>query len=302
MDNYPVRRITFTSPYKPGGGSDAVTRAMAQAVTVATGVQTNVVNKPGGDGTPGTLDFLAQKPEGYNVLQGYDAVVSGYLLGNSPVNPVRDMVPLAIANITFNQLLIRPDETRFTDFDSLVEHIRANPGAVKVANIGDPGSMERIMMSKLEKALEIRTVQVPYPAPAERYTALLGGQVDVLFEQAGDVASFVAAGEMKPVFSFVEEAPERFADVPTLSTIGADFKPLFRFRGFWVDPRTPADRQEWLAAALKAGFDTEGFQDFNKARYMDLMDSYRDPAGARQLISDALETYAEAYKSLGLIN
>ncbi len=301
VDNYPERGITFTSPYKPGGGSDAVTRAMAQAFAEATDVRTTVVNKPGGDGTPGTLDFLAKKPEGYNVLQGYDAVVSGYLLGNSPVNPATDMEPLAIVNITFNQLLIRPDETRFTDFDTLVDYMRAHPGDVKVANVGDPGSMERIMMSKLEEAIDVQTVQVPYPAPAERYAALIGEHVDVLFEQAGDVATFVKAGEMKPIFSFVEEAPELFADLPTLTTIGAGFKPLYRFRGFWVDPRTSQDRKDWLEAAIRAGYDTEGFQAFNKSKYMDLMDSYRDADGAKTLIEDALATYAQAYKSLGLI-
>lgn len=298
---YPERGITFTSPYKAGGGSDAVTRAMAKAFTDATGVRTTVVNKPGGDGTPGTLDFLAQKPEGYNLLQGYDAVISGYLLGNSPINPAKDMQPLAIVNITFNQLLIRPDETRFTDFDTLLAYIRAHPGELKVANIGDPGSMERILMSKLEEALDIKTVQVPYPAPSERYAALIGGQVDVLFEQAGDVATFVNAGKMKPIFSFVEEASKMFADLPTITSIGANFKPLYRFRGFWVDPRTPDDRKAWLQAALKAGYDTESFQAFNKSKYMDLMDSYRDAEGAKRLIEDALATYTEAYKSLGLM-
>ncbi|MDX6750399.1 tripartite tricarboxylate transporter substrate binding protein [Geminicoccaceae bacterium 1502E] len=302
VDGYPERAVTFVSPYKPGGGSDGVTRATAKAMEEATGTKTIVVNKPGGAGVPGTMDFLAQRPDGHNVLQGYDAVISNFLLKTSPINPVEDIEPLGIVHITFNQLLIRPDETRFSDFATLVEHIRAHPGQVKFANIGDPGSMERIMMAKLEEALDIETVQVPYPAPAERYAALIGGHVDVLFEQAGDVATLVEAGEMKPIFSFVEEAPGMFADLPTLKTVGADFKPLYRFRGFWVDPRVDAERKAWLETAIRKAFEQPSMQAYNKAKYMDLMDSYRDSEGAAQLLRDALDTYRAAYKELGLID
>lgn len=293
---FPQRPITMIVPYGAGGGSDQLSRAMAKAITEVAGVNFQVVNKPGGGGTAAIPDFMIAPADGYTVMEHIDNAVSAFAKGDIRENPGSDWVPLCMAQITFSQLYIRPDETRFTDWKSLLAYAKANPGKVTVANVGKVGSMEVINMNKLEKALGFKTKTISFDKPSERYSSLIGGHVDVLFEQPGDVSGFLANKTMKPVLTFFDSRPGDFADVPTHKEAGADFDALLRFRGFYVKKGVPQERVNFLSAACREGFKTASFQAFNKKKFMHLIDSFRDSAGSVQLINGAVETYKAAFK------
>ncbi len=300
-DGFPQRPITMIVPYGAGGGSDQLSRAMAKAIAEVAGVNFQVVNKPGGGGTAAIPDFMLAPADGYTVMEHIDNAVSAYAKGDIRENPGEDWVPLCMAQITFSQLYIRPDEERFSDWTSFLAYAKANPGDIAVANVGKVGSMEVINMQKLEEALGFKTKLISFDKPSERYASLIGGHVDILFEQPGDVSSFLANGSMKPILTFFDSRPGDFADVPTHKDAGADFEALLRFRGFYVKKGVPGERIDYLAAACKEGFGTASFQDFNKNKFMHLIDSYRDSQGAVELIAGAVTTYQDVYKAQGLI-
>lgn len=301
-DGFPQRPITLIVPYGAGGGSDQVSRAMARSITEATGINFQVVNKPGGGGTAAIPDFMIAPADGYTIMQHIDNASSSYAKGDIKENPAADWVPLCTAQITLSQLYIRTDEKRFTDWKSFLAYAKANPGKVSIANVGKVGSMEVINMNKLEKALGFKTKPISFDKPAERYASLIGGHVDALFEQPGDVSRFLENKTMKPILTFFNERPKDFSDVPTHKEVGADFDALLRFRGFYVKKGTPAERLNYLAAACQKGFQTESFQAFNKSKFMHLIDSFRDSKGSIDLVNGAVETYKTTYKELGLTN
>lgn len=294
------RPITIIVPYGPGGGSDQLSRAMATALEEAAGLRFQIVNKPGGGGAAAIPDFMLARPDGNTILQHIDDAVTLYASGQIPTNPAVDWIPFCTTQITFNQIYMRPDETRFSDWESLTAYARANPGAVSIANLGALGAMERVVMAQLEGATGLRFNQIAYDAPAERYGALIGGHTDLLFEQPGDVRSFLEAGQMVPVLTLLDERPALFADVPTHREIGADFPALTRFRGFYVRAGTPEPVVAYLEAACRAAFQTESYQAFNKAGFMDVIDSYRDRAGSVALIDEAVAVYRAMYAELGI--
>jgi len=74
-----------------------------------------------------------------------------------------------------------------------------------------------------------------------------------------------------------------------------------RYRGYYVHKNAPPERVEWLKWAFQKAFKDEIYQQFNKDKYMDLVDSFRDTEGARQLIGENIEIYRKTYKELGLI-
>ncbi len=298
---FPERPITLIVPYGPGGGSDQLSRAMAAPVEKVIGVGIQVVNKPGGGGIAAIPDFMTAPADGYTIIQHIDDAVTLYASGKIKEHPGKDWTPLGMAQITFSQLYIRPDDNRFKDWDSFLKYAKANPGKVTVANVGAVGSMERVNMLLLEKELGFKTEQVSFDKPAERYGALVGGHVDALFEQPGDVRSFLEAGKMKPIFTFLKQRPSAFADVPSLKDVGAKFEPLLRFRGFYTHKNAPKDRLKYLEWAFGEGFKSAEFQAFNKKAYMDLIDSYRDTKHSRELINDAVTAYTKVYKEIGLI-
>lgn len=288
---FPNREFNLIVPWGAGGGSDQVSRAWAKAMEEVTGWPVKVENKPGNVGMGAVPDFMNAPKDGYTLFQSVDIAVANHAAGKLPQNPAVDWDPVCITQLTFSQIYVRPDETRFTDWASFVDYAKAHPGEIKVANVGNPTAMEGLSMRALEEEFGFSTQLVAYDKAAERYASLIGGMVDILFEQPGDVVNFLDAGQMKPILTLYEDRPAAFSEVPTHLEAGAKFDALLRFRGFFIHPDVDSARKEYLQAACRAAFDTENYQSFNKAKYMDLIDSFRAGEQARKLIATSVETY-----------
>jgi len=297
---FPERALTMVVPYGPAGGSGQVAQAMAEAVTGHTKVSINRDHKPGGSGTVGMTAYMASPADGYSVLEHIDDASSAHALDSGRPNPAEDLIPLVTSQITFSQIYIRTEEDRFTDWDSFVEWVKAQGGKASIANVSKEGSMERVTMRFITDATGMEIQQISFDKGAPRYGALAGGQVDALFEQPGDVRSFLDAGKFKPILTILKESPEAFADVPNLTDAGLDFEPLLRFRGFYVHKDAPADRVEWLQWAFQKAYCEESYQAYNESKFMTLIESYRDTAGTQELINSTVAQYRDVYKAMGL--
>ncbi len=300
-DGFPERPLTMIVPYGPGGGSGQVAAAMAKAVTDLTGVGINRDHKPGGSGMVGLTAFMAAPNDGYTVLEHIDDATSAYVSGASEVNPAEDLIPLVISQITFSQIFIRADEDRYTDWDSFIEWVKAQNGQATIANVSNEGSMERVNLQRIMDHYGTSMQQISFDKGGPRYGALKGGQVDALFEQPGDVSGFLQSGDFKPILTLLHERPAAFAEVPSLTDVGLEFDPLMRFRGFYVRKGTPEDRVQWLQWAFQKAYFQESYQEYNKSKFMDLIDSFRDTEGAIELINSTADNYTKAYKEMGLI-
>ncbi len=297
---FPERALTMVVPYGPAGGSGQVAAAMAEAVTELTDVNINRDHKPGGSGTVGMTAYMASPADGYNVLEHIDDASSAHALDSSMPNPAVDLIPLVVSKVTFSQIYIRTNETRFTDWPSFVEWVKAQDGKATIANVSKEGSMERVTMKFITDATGMSIQQISFDKGAPRYGALLGGQVDALFEQPGDVRNFLDASQFKPILTIFDERQDVFADVPTHREMGLDFDPLLRFRGFYVHADAPADRVEWLQWAFQRGYCEDSYQSFNDSKFMNVIDSFRDTDGAKELITRSIGQYRDVYKAMGL--
>lgn len=297
---FPERALTMIVPYGPAGGSGQVAAAMAEAVTELTEVAINRDHKPGGSGTVGMTAYMAAPADGYNVLEHIDDASSAHALDSSLPNPAEDLIPLVISQVTFSQIYIRSNETRFTDWPTFVEWVKAQDGKATIANVSKEGSMERVTMKFITDATGMTIQQISFDKGAPRYGALLGGQVDALFEQPGDVRNFLDAGQFKPILTVFDERPDVFADVPTHREMGMEFDPLLRFRGFYVHKDAPADRVDWLKWAFQRGYCEDSYQAYNDSKFMTVIDSYRNTDGAKELITRSVAQYRDVYKAMGL--
>jgi tripartite-type tricarboxylate transporter receptor subunit TctC len=299
-DGFPNRPMSLIVPFGAGGGSDAVARAWGDAMSTVIDQQFQVVNKPGGGGLAAVPDFMGARPDGYTVMQQLDFTMGDYLAGKLRENPATDWSPLCAVQITFSQIYVQADDERFQGWESFVAYSQANAGTLNMANVGNLGTQERLMMLFLKGDTGLDINEVAFDNPSERYAALIGGQVDALFEQPGDVLPFLQAGQIKPILTILNERPNAFADVPTHREVGAEFEPMLRWRGFWVLPDVPEERREYLSAACGTAYKSDEFQAFNKKNYMDVIDSYRDADGFRALIESEIEAYKAAFAKAGL--
>ena len=301
-DGYPKRTISIIVPFGAGGGSDQVARAWGEAMKGVTGVGFQVENKPGGGGLAALPDFMSRPADGYTILEQTDGLMTAAAANQVEPKINKDIVPICITQSTFSQIYIRPDETRFTDWKSFLAFAKTNPGKLKMGNIQREGSMERVQVNALETAAGFRVNQISFDKPTARYAALLGGHVDVLFEQPGDVRRFLDAKQMKPILTVLNERPKLFAEVPSLTDVGlGDVDILQRIRLFWVRGEVPKARQDYLAAACEVAFNSAGYQAFNTKKYMHLARSYYNTADAVKLINDTIGTYIRFYKKMGLV-
>ncbi|MCH7694356.1 MAG: tripartite tricarboxylate transporter substrate binding protein, partial [Proteobacteria bacterium] len=151
-----------------------------------------------------------------------------------------------------------------------------------------------------EKHFGFKAKQVLFAKPAQRYGAVIGGKLDILLEQPGDVSKHVEAGKLAPVLSIW---PERFKIAPDTKATGPDYglkwSPLLRFRGLFVKKGTPKEIVTYLQAVFKEAYNTKEHQAFIKRKSLDIVESYRSPADAKKELEGAIATYAKVFKELG---
>jgi len=303
---FPKRQITIIVCFGAGGGSDQMARAMAAASEKVLGVPVVVVNKKGAGGLACLPDFLGAPADGYTLLQHTDNLVTLYASKKSDLNPATDIKPLLIANVVASQLFISTKDKRFIsngkpDFDKVLNYAKANPGKMTVANYGTTENLEGVTMSKLENFFGIKTKIIAFDKPAERYGSVIGGRIDVLFEQVSDVRSFVESGDLAPVLSIW---PKRFKAFPDAKSTGADYgmkwTPTVKWRALFIRKETPKPILDFLEAAMKKAWGIESHQAWLKKKGMHLLNSYRSSAETTEIARSEIETYSAAYRELGL--
>lgn len=291
-----VPNIKMIVPYGKGGGSDQLSRAMVKSVESISKNRFEVENIKKGAGLGAIPIFMKTPADGRTIIEHIDEIAAAYAVGATSVHPAKDWQPLAIVQLTFSQLFINAKEDRFKDWPTFLAYARENPGKVVVANVSYDGSMENITMRRLESELGFKVRQLSFDNIKDRYEAVFLGRADVLFEQPGDVRSYLDQGRLKPILTFFNERPSAFASVPTHREVGANFEPLLRFRGFFVKTGVPQKRLAYLQNLFAQGYKTRSFQAFNASKFMTIIDPFRNPQSSVTLINSTIESYTKAYQ------
>ena len=302
---FPERALSMIVPYGKQGPSGQVAFAMAKAVSGLTSVDINRYHYPGGKGTIGMKVYMSiatneDGPDGYTVLEHTDEALSAHALDSSQPNPAVDLIPLVISQVSFLQIYIRTNETRYTDWPSFVEWVKAQDGKSSIANDSSEESTERVIMKLITEGSNMEIQQIPFNKRAPRVGALIGGRVDALIEQPNDVNKYLEKRLLKPILTVFNERPASFGNVPTHREMGMNFEPLLKFIGFYVHKDAPADRVEWLKSVFQRAYCQDSYQAFNKSKFMTLIDSYRDTNDAIDMINEAIVQYRDVYKKMGL--
>ncbi len=300
---YPERPITVICCYGKGGGSDQAVDAIVGPAAKIMDAKINKINITGGGGLNCLPEFLQAPADGYTLLQHIDTMASRYVEGRIDLNPVEDVESLVIMNVAPTMLFINADDDRFQtdgnpDWDKLVEYAKSEPEKLTVSNINIP--MELVSMAVVENAFGFKAKQVLTGKSGERFGAVIGGQLDVLMEQPGDVSKHVEAGKLKPILALWPTRFDNFPDTVSLGDYGVDWEPLLRFRGMFAKKGTPPEIVEYLADVFAEAYQSEEHQEFVKRKSLDIVDSFRSREDTAKIQEEALTTYANAFRELGL--
>lgn len=294
-EKYPTRPIEFIVPWGPGGGADQLARKSATLLEKILGVPLPVVNVPGATGGTGMSKLLAAPADGYSM-----AIYIGdshAVLGTGAASwKMEDIVAVARMIKAPSFLFVRYDDNRFKTWADFEKEAKAKPGQLKVATLGK-GSLDHLTLAYLASK-GIQVTDVPYANPGERYTALLGGHVDALYEQAGDVRQYITGNQIRPIIIFNEERYPAFKDVPCSKELGYDIY-LPQFRTIVVKAGTAKEKVKKLSEAFKQVYNDPEYQKFLEEQY-GTKDSFMDGDTATAFLKSELDTYVKLMTQFGL--
>lgn len=288
QEKYPSRPVEIIVPWGPGGGADQLARTVAKLLEPMLGTSFPVINVPGATGGSGMAKLLAAPADGYSMAI-YIADSHALLAGPSPRWTLADIQPVAVM-IKAPSFLFTAQNGRFQSWADFEKEARAKPGTLKVATLGF-GSVDDMSISHLA-ARGVKVIQVPYAKPGERYVSVIGGHVDALYEQAGDVRQFITSHQIRPIMVFGKERFAAFKDVPSSYELGYRVS-LPQFRAIVVKAGTPADRVEVLAGAIAKITASAEYKAFLESQYA-TPDSFVDVAHAGAFLKAQLDEMKNA--------
>jgi tripartite-type tricarboxylate transporter receptor subunit TctC len=218
--NFPERTVKFVVPYPPGGFNDTLARVSADKLTRMWNQPVVVENKPGANTTLGNSIVAKSPADGYTILitpLPFSAL-PGLYGATLPYDALKDFTPLVWAGSTQNALVVRND-LPVKDVKELLELARKSPGKLNYGSTGS-GSSNHLSMELFMRMTGVKLAHIPYKGSAPAVTALLGGEIDALFDNVPNVVQHIKAGKMKVLgVSGLQRSP-LLPDVPTVAEAG----------------------------------------------------------------------------------
>ena len=247
---YPERPVRVVVSYSAGATNDIVARAVAQRLSVAFKQNFFVENRVGGNGTIGT-GFVAKEPaEGYNLLLGNTSILAIHpsLFSSLPYDPVKDFQAVSILAESPTVLVVNAAVPVRT-VKELVTYSKANP---KLVAYGSPGTGTPFHLSGelFNSQTGTSMLHVPYKGAAPAVVDLLGGQIQVMFDNLPNVLNHIRSGKLRALAVTSDARLSQLPDVPTMAEAGFAGAESSSFFAFVVAKGTPAAIVQTLSTKI----------------------------------------------------
>jgi tripartite-type tricarboxylate transporter receptor subunit TctC len=252
-DAYPTRVITWIVPYGAGGGADTRSRQMARLMGSTLGQTIIVDNKAGGGGNIGTDAIAKAKPDGYMIGMGNFAplAVNHAMFKKMPFDPFSDITPIMLIERGPLVLMVKTDSPYKTVKD-VVAAAKAKPGKLSYAS-GGIGGTHHLSGALFEFTAGIDMIHAPYKSGSAATTDLMGGQVDMMFEQMYAAMPSIQGGKLRPLAVTSRNRSALLPDLPTMGEAGFPDVEVLNWQGVIGPKGLPGDIVKTLnAAANKA--------------------------------------------------
>ena len=218
-EGYPNRAIRIIVPYTPGGFNDTLARTLGQKLHDKWRQPVMVDNRPGGGTTIGTGLAAKAPADGHTLLiVSFAFGVNPSLYARLPYDTRRDFEPVVLAAGTPNILVVNP-QLPVRSVQDLIALAKSKPGKLNYATAGN-GSSNHLSMEMFKKMAGVDLVHVSYKGSAPAVTDLIGGQVDVMFDNVPNVLQHVKAGKLRALAVSSRERSPFIPDLPTVAEAG----------------------------------------------------------------------------------
>ena len=238
---YPERPIRIIVPFPAGGGTDNLTRTIANAATAKYGWTIVVENKPGAGGNLALETVAKSKPDGYMLVmaQTDNAVLNPLLYAKLGYDPIKDFESIGMIAKGVAVLVVKADSP-YKTLGDVVAAAKAKPGQVTFASPGT-GTVSHLVEQLWEGASDIKFTHVPYRGIAQALPDLLGGQVDLYMGSVPTMQSHIEGGRVRGLGVTSNRRSNVLKEVPTFAEAGIRGVELASVWGLMAPAGTPKD-------------------------------------------------------------
>jgi tripartite-type tricarboxylate transporter receptor subunit TctC len=252
-DTWPARTVTVVVPFGAGGTTDLFGRMLTQGLQAKYGTPFVVENRAGAGGNIGAAAVARAKKDGYTLLVGTVSTqaINPFIYTNMPLDAEKDLQPVSLIARLPNILVVNP-KLPVKTVAELVAYMKANPGKLTYGSSG-VGTSTHLAAELFQIETGTRMVHIPYRSSGEVMNNLIGGHVDLAFDNITLAWPHVQAGTLRALAVTSTARSAIAPDVPTM----ADTLPGFEatsWHGLFAPAGTPPELVDTLAAEVKRIF------------------------------------------------
>ena len=247
---YPLRPIRIIVPFPAGGTADIMPRIFGEKLAAKWGQPVVVDNRPGAAGNIGAEIVFKAEPDGYTLLSAPPPplVINPILYPGLPFDPTR-FATVSVMGAVPNVLLVHP-KVPAASVQELIAYARANPDKLNYGSQGNGTTSHLTTEMFKTMAGSLTITHVPYKGTAPALAALLGGEVNLMFDNLGVSLPHARAGRLKALAVCSERRIAALPDVPAMADTFPGFISIAWF-GIVAPPKTPPAIAEQLSAAVR---------------------------------------------------
>jgi len=248
--NYPSHPVKLVVPYAVGGSADVYGRVLAAKLSETMGEPFVIENRPGGGAVIGTDAVAKSAPDGYTILvMSNTHTVNETLIPKKPYDLMRDLAPISGIN-SQDLMLVAPATIKANNLREFIALAKSQPGKLNYASSG-PGTPYHMAGELFKYMAGADIVHVPHKGSDQARTAVLGGQVDMMFDAISTIVSQVRAGKLKALGTTGKTRSLVTPDIPTVSEAGVPGYEATIWLGLMAPAATPKPILERLNSEVR---------------------------------------------------
>ena len=218
---YPDKPVTMLAGYPPGGLVDIVARLVVEGMRPKFSKGLNVVNRPGAAGAVAVAELARSAPDGHTIVITPDSAlaIAAQIQDLSYKTP-DDYDPI-INLVAYYPMIVVRTESEYKTIQDVINDAKANPGKVRVGTPGE-GTTSHLNLEQLMATTDTKMVHIPFQGWAQSSTAMLGGHLEAVVAQPGELKGPVEGKRVRVLLNFRPERLKSFPDVPTAKELGWD--------------------------------------------------------------------------------
>ena len=237
--DYPSKPIRFVVPFPPGGGTDIVSRLVANKLTETLGWKIVMDNRAGAGGSVGMEVAALSAPDGYTLVMGQTSnlAINPALYAKLPYVPLRDFSPVSLVSMIPVTVMISA-KAPYKSIADVIAAAKAKPGEITFSTTGN-GTVGHLTGELLQRRAGIKLIHVPYKGASQAFPDLLGGRINFFLASLETAIPQVKAGAIRALAVTSAQRAPVFPDVPTIAESGYPGFEANTWTGVLVAARTP---------------------------------------------------------------